>query len=138
MTSDESILPVWFDPNVSPQQMRPLALAYVGDAVYDVFVRQYVLTLPSHRPQALHRLTSQYVSAKAQAQAARQLLPFLDDEEQMMFLRGRNAKGHAPPQGTSVIDYRLSTAIECLFGYLYYSRRMERLRQLMQMTMLRT
>lgn len=124
----------FFAPAEPPHLVSPLALAYLGDAVYDLYVRQYVLSQPSRRPNRLHRETARYVSAKAQAQAVRLLEPELTEEERDMLRRGRNAKSHAAPKNTDVLDYRHSTGFESLVGYLYLCRRYERLERLLRMT----
>lgn len=122
----------FFRPPEPPRLMAPLALAYLGDAVYDLYVRRYVLSLPSRRPHDLHRETTRYVSAKAQARAVRLLDSILTDEERDVIRRGRNAKSHAAPKHTDVLDYRHSTGLECLIGYLYLSDRHERLDTLLR------
>ncbi len=122
----------WHIPPEAPHLMGPLALAYLGDTVHDLFVRQYVLSLPNRRPHRLHQAATRYVSAKAQARVARALEPMLSEVEREMLRRGRNAKGHAAPKHTDVQDYRMSTGFECLIGYLFLSRRYERLNELLQ------
>jgi ribonuclease-3 family protein len=125
----------FFAPSEPPHLVSPLALAYLGDAVYDLYVRQYVLSRPSRRPNQLHREATRYVSAKAQAKAVRIIDGELTEEERDMLRRGRNAKSHAAPKNTDVLDYRYSTGFECLIGYLYLSKRYERLGTLMRMTL---
>jgi ribonuclease-3 family protein len=129
-TSSESLQ--WYVPAEAPHLMGPLALAYLGDTVHDLFVRQYVLSLPNRRPHRLHQAATRYVSAKAQARVTRAMEPMLSEEEREMLRRGRNAKGHAAPKNTDVQDYRMSTGFECLIGYLFLSRRYERLNELLQ------
>ena len=119
------------EPASSPDQLNPLALAYIGDAVYEVYVRQYVLSQPNHRPHILHHRSSSFVSAKAQAKALHNLLPELTEEEADIVRRGRNAKSGTAPKNADMIDYRHSTAFECLVGFLYYQGSYERLQQLM-------
>jgi ribonuclease-3 family protein len=125
----------FFAPSEPPHLVSPLALAYLGDAVYDLYVRQYVLSRPSRRPNQMHREATRFVSAKAQAKAVRIIDGELTEEERDMLRRGRNAKSHAPPKNTDVLDYRHSTGFECLIGYLYLARRYERLEQLMHLTL---
>lgn len=112
-------------------QLNPLVLAYMGDAVFETAVRQYVISRPNHRPNHLHREAVKYVSAKAQAKSLQALLPLLTSEETDVVKRGRNAKSGTIPKNADVLDYRHSTAFECLIGYLYYSKRFERLEQLL-------
>lgn len=126
---------MYFTPEEKPNVVSPLALAYLGDAVYDLYVRQYLLSQPSRRPNQLHREATRFVSAKAQAKAVRLIDPVLTEEERDMLRRGRNAKSHAAPKNTDVQDYRYSTGFECLVGYLYVSGRFERLERLMRITL---
>jgi ribonuclease III family protein len=132
MSIDEGLQ--FFAPAHPPHLMNPLALAYIGDALYDLFIRQYVLSQKSQRPNQLHLAATRYVSAKAQARSLRVWEELLTEEELDMMRRGRNAKAHAPPKNTDVQDYRRSTGFECLIGFLYYSKRYERLEQLLRLT----
>lgn len=117
-------------------QLSPLVLAYIGDAVYEIFIRQYLVSLPNHRPNHLHKQASQFVSAKAQAKALIGWLPILTEEETDIVKRGRNAKSGSSPKNTDILDYRHSTAFECLLGYLHYRQQFTRLNELMTMTVL--
>lgn len=118
-------------PAYPPGELNPLALAYIGDAVYEVYVRQHALSLANHRPHALHRRSSSYVSAKAQAKALHALMPSLTEEEKRIVMRGRNAKSGTVPKNADVAEYRYSTGFECLIGYLYYGKRTGRLAEIM-------
>ncbi|MEB3103638.1 Mini-ribonuclease 3 [Ferviditalea candida] len=120
-----------FPPSKDPSQLNPLVLAYIGDAVYDVYVRQYLISLRNHRPQHLHAQAVKFVSAKAQAQFLKNWLPLLTEEELDVVKRGRNAKSGSVPKNADILDYRHATAFECLIGYLYYSERFDRLRALL-------
>lgn len=124
-----------FPPAKEPKLLTPLVLAYVGDAVHELFVRQYVVSKPNHRPNHLHREATTYVSAKAQALSLQRVLPHLTEEEQDIVRRGRNAKSGTKAKNADVLEYRHSTAFECLLGYLYYSRRWERLNAVLLMTL---
>jgi ribonuclease-3 family protein len=123
-----------FAPSRDAALLNPLALAYLGDAVYEMFIRQYLLSLTNHRPNQLHRHATKYVSAKAQARALQVLQPHLTEEEQDIVRKGRNAKSGTIPKNTDVIVYRHSTAFECLIGYLYLRERFDRLHFLMKMS----
>lgn len=122
----------YFAPAKDVKQLNPLVLAYMGDAVYEVFIRQYVISLPNHRPNHLHRSAVRYVSAKAQAHALEACLPLLTKEELEVVKRGRNAKSGTSPKNADILDYRHSTAFECLLGYLFYAGRHDRLEELMR------
>jgi ribonuclease-3 family protein len=119
-----------FPPAKQPDQLNPIVLAYIGDAVFEMIVRQYVISQPNHRPKHLHREAVQFVSAKAQAKALNTWLPHLTPEEEEIVRRGRNAKSGVP-KNADVLEYRHSTAFECLIGYLYFKQRFERLKELL-------
>lgn len=124
-----------FPPAREVSQLHPLVLAYMGDAVYEVFVRQYVVAQTNHKPNYLHRMATQYVSAKSQARSLQRWLPYLTEEEQDVVKRGRNAKSGTTAKNADVLEYRHSTAFECLIGYLYYLQRWERLHYLMTLSL---
>jgi len=122
-----------YPPARDPKLLNPLVLAYVGDAVFEMFVRQYVVSQANHRPHHLHRSSVRYVSAKAQSRALELWMPELSEEELEIVRRGRNAKSGSVPKSADVLEYRHSTAFECLIGYLYYMQRWERLRGLIEL-----
>ncbi|MNI05715.1 Mini-ribonuclease 3 [compost metagenome] len=122
-----------FPPSKSPHLLNPIVLAYIGDAVYEVYIRQYVISQTNHRPNHLHKTATQFVSAKAQSKFLESLMPILTEEETDMVKRGRNAKSNTTAKNAEVLEYRHSTAFECLIGYLYYKQSYERLRELMDM-----
>ncbi|MGX5377963.1 Mini-ribonuclease 3 [Ligilactobacillus sp. LYQ135] len=115
-------------------QMNGIALAYIGDAIYEVYVRQHLLQKGITKPTKLHHLATRYVSAKAQAFLAEKMVAqdLLSESEQEYFKRGRNAKSHTSAKNTSVMTYRISTGFEALFGYLYLSEQTKRLDELAQ------
>ncbi|MGG1555998.1 MULTISPECIES: Mini-ribonuclease 3 [Paenibacillus] len=120
-----------FPPTTRPNLLNPLVLAYIGDAVYEVYVRQYVISGGNHRPNHLHRAATGYVSAKAQSKLLAALMPTLSEEEQDIVKRGRNAKSGTTAKNADVLEYRHSTAFECLIGYLYYQKSFKRLKEIM-------
>ena len=123
---------LWFPqlPAKKPSLMPPLALAYIGDAVYEVAVRQHVLSKPNLRPHHMHVQSTKYVSAKAQAQVLVSIEQDLVDDEKNIVRQGRNAKSGTIPKNANVSDYRYATALESLIGYLYYMGRHDRMRAL--------
>jgi ribonuclease III family protein len=140
MEQDDRFLPhdanlFAFPPAREPKLLNPLVLAYIGDAIYEVFIRQYVISQPNHRPNYLHRQSTQYVSAKAQARALKRWLPELTEEELDMVKRGRNAKSGTTAKNADVLEYRHSTAFECLIGFLYYTQQWERLQYLLMLSL---
>ncbi|WHX48629.1 Mini-ribonuclease 3 [Paenibacillus woosongensis] len=123
---------LWFPepPSKPARLLPPLALAYIGDAVYEVAVRQHVIARPNLRPHHLHRESTKFVSAKAQARLLALIEPQLTEQEQDVVRQGRNAKSGTVPKNADVLDYRHATAFESLVGYLYYTGAHDRLRGL--------
>lgn len=113
--------------HIDPHLCAPLVLAYVGDAVHELYVRQYLLSTGAHKPHQLHRRSAAFVSAKAQSAVLRKLYDELTEEEQSTVKRGRNAKSGTVPKNTDVAVYRQATGFECLIGYLFLTHQRERL-----------
>lgn len=111
------------------REFSALNLAYLGDTVYDLYIRTYIVKNQMGKVQALHKLASGVVNAKAQAQAARLLLPLLSKRESEIFRYGKNTKSR-PPKNMSVEDYSLATAIEAVIGYLHLTEQTERMDEL--------
>ncbi len=118
----------------NPRELNPLALAFIGDGIYEVYVRHRLIALGEVRPHQLHRLATKYVSAKAQANVLKFLLPLLSEEEMDWVNRGRNAKSGTVPKNTDVLVYRHGTAFETLMGMLYLKEQFERLEQLIYLS----
>ncbi|WP_424769136.1 Mini-ribonuclease 3 [Paenibacillus sp. sgz302251] len=118
-------------PAKTPRLMNPVVLAYIGDAVFELLVRQYLISLPNQKSHHLHREATKFVSAKGQRRILESWQPHLSEEETDIVRRGRNAKSGTPPKNANPTDYRLATALESLVGYLYYEGRMERLNELL-------
>jgi len=120
---------------LTPQQARgysPLALAFIGDAVYEEFIRTKILLRANMSANKLHKEAVKYVKASAQSDAMKVLLPLLTEEEEDVFKRGRNAHSATVPKNADVIEYRTATGFESLIGYLYLTAQQERLDDLMQ------
>ena len=99
--------------------LNGLTLAYMGDGIYELYIRQHVLRTGKTKPNILHREATRYVSAKAQANLIQQMLDnesFLTEEELEYFKRGRNAKSHTKAKNADVITYRMSTGFEARIG----------------------
>lgn len=105
----------------------PLALAYIGDAVYDLIVRSVIVARANRPPAKLHKAVIQYVNAKTQAKMIEVLEAELTEEESAVYHRGRNSKSYTTAKNASVTDYRKATGLEALFGYLYLNNEMDRL-----------
>lgn len=118
------------DKNVNPKQLSPLNLAFVGDCVYEIFVREMLVKNANRPVNDLHRESVKYVSAKAQTQAYFKIKDMLNEEEEAVFKRGRNAKvGHQPKSATQS-EYHTATGMEALFGYLYLCDNTKRIKEL--------
>jgi ribonuclease-3 family protein len=113
-----------------PHEMPGLALAYIGDAVWEMVIREHLLLCGEMLPSRLHKMATRFVKAKAQADALHALLDRLTEEEQGVVRRGRNAKSGSAPKNAEMIDYRHATGFESLLGYLYLQRRFDRLREI--------
>lgn len=113
-----------------PELLPPLTLAYVGDAVYELYVRQYLLVSGKIRVKGLHEAAVSYVRAGAQAAVLRHFSPELTELEQEVVRRGRNAKGQNPRR-IDPAEYAMATAFEALVGYLHLAGHRERLERLL-------
>ena len=111
----------------------PLALAYIGDAVYDLIIRTVVVERANRSSQELHRITVKYVSAGAQARIVQALADSLTQEEAAVYRRGKNAKPHTMAKNASAADYLKATGFEAVIGYLYLTERMDRILELVNM-----
>ena len=118
--------------NKDVQLLNGLALAYMGDAVYELYIRRYLLEKGSTKPNRLHQSATHYVSAKAQARLIDQALnqDLLTSEELGIFKRGRNAKSYSKAKNTSQADYNKSSGFEAVMGYLYLTDQVGRLEEL--------
>ena len=122
-----------FSPDMSLQdvnEMSMLALAHVGDAVYELLTRTMLCREGHTRVTDLHKLTVSIVNAPAQAKAAERLLPSLTPDELAVYKRGRNAKVNSVPQKADISQYHAATALEALFGWLYLQGKTERISEL--------
>ena len=115
--------------------MTNLALAHMGDGVYELLVRSMLCTRGDKTVQKLHRDTVEMVKAPAQAKFADKLLPHLTDAEQAFYRRGKNAHTHAAPKSASPKEYAKATGLEALFGALYLLGRTDRLIELFAIMM---
>ena len=114
------------------RQLNPLVLAFIGDGVYEVFIRSYIIdrnrNMPVHK---LHIKTISYVRAHEQSNFMNQLIELLNEEELSIYKRGRNAKSGTIPKNADVREYRNATGFEALIGYLYLIDDKERLEELL-------
>ena len=113
--------------------VSPLVLAYVGDTVYDLYVRTYLVTHHDLSVRRLNERAIRYVSAAAQAETVEALLEKLSEQELEVFKRGRNAKSAHIPKNAQVQQYRAATGLEALLGYLYLSGNQKRLGEILSL-----
>lgn len=118
--------------SVDPNTLNGQTLAYLGDAVYEIYIRRHLIKGGVVKPQVLQRDATHYVSAKAQAGLITKLQEekMLTDEELAAFKRGRNAKSHTKAKNTSLKTYQLSTGFEAVWGYLDLAGKDERVKEL--------
>ena len=115
-------------------QLNGLALAYVGDAIYEIYIRDYLIEQGATKPNKLHKAATNYVSAKAQADLIKEMLEekLMTPEEETFYRRGRNAKSHTSAKNADVTTYRIATGFEALMGYLHLTKQTERLEELIE------
>lgn len=119
-------------PEVDVVTYSPLALAYIGDGVYDLVIRSIVVGRGNTKASRLHQATSRLVKAHAQSEMMHVLQPLLTQEELDVYRRGRNAKSPTMAKNATMSDYRRATGFEALMGYLYLTDRFERLMELVR------
>lgn len=116
-----------YDKEIKVDTLSPLTLAFTGDAVFSLFVRE-MLVCDANRPVGkLHKLSVNWVKAEAQSKGMRAILPLLTEKETEVFKRGRNAHTSHTPKNQSGCDYHYATGFEALVGYLYLKDETERL-----------
>ena len=111
------------------KMLSPLVLAYVGDSVYELFIRTNLVNNSNAKPNKLHIETIKYVKAEAQARILGNIKSELTENELEIVKRGRNTQNHHLPKNTDTADYSQSTGFEALIGYLYLTKQDERLRK---------
>ena len=116
----------------SPEQMQALALAYIGDSIYDIMSREYVMKNHLGKINDLHRTVSTLVSARAQASFMKHILEnnILTDIEESIYIRGKNQKNNSKAKNASIMEYKLATGLEAVFGYLYLEKNFGRLEEM--------
>ena len=113
--------------------LSPLVWAYVGDSVYELFVRTKLTNYSNAKPHKLHIESIKYVKAKAQADILKRIQDNLTDDEKDIVRRGRNTENHHVAKNANVADYSQSTGFEALIGYLYLTKQDERLEEILNM-----
>ena len=113
--------------------LSPLIWAYIGDSVYELYIRTKLVNETKQKPHALHIKSIKYVKAKAQAEILKEMEKELTEEEKDIVRRGRNAENHHLPKNANVQEYMHATAFEALIGYLYLTEQTERLQELLKL-----
>lgn len=113
-------------------QMSPLVWAYMGDAVYEKFIREYVIRQGLCKNGLLHKKSIKFVSARAQAKIVQGLEDFLTDEEKDIVRRGRNSNPHSTAKNADIIEYKYATGFEALIGWLYLTEQDARLDEVLK------
>ena len=116
----------------NPNQMQALTLAYIGDAIYEIIIRTIVVGEGNRQVNQLHKKSSNLAKAGTQAEMVLKLQPFLEEEEEQIYKRGRNAKSYTAAKNADIIDYRNATGFEALMGYLYMQGKTERMFELVK------
>ena len=112
--------------------MSPLTWAYIGDAVYELFIRNKLINETNLKPHKLHIEAIKYVKAKSQAEKLNEIYETLTDEEKDIVRRGRNTQNHHLPKNSNVQEYMYATAFEALIGYLYLTKQNTRLKEILE------
>ena len=115
-------------------QLSPLTWAYVGDCVFELYIRTKLVNETRLKPHELHIKAIQYVKASAQAEMLNKIYDELTDEEKDIVRRGRNAENHHLPKNSNVQEYMYATAFEALIGYLYLCKKEDRLKEIFEST----
>ena len=119
-----------FDDKLNLNTIPTLNLAFLGDGVFDLLVREHLLSSSSAHVGELNREKVAMVNCKSQAEDVKKLLPILTEEEQEVYKRGRNAKVNSASKHSTLSDYHAATGLEALFGYLYLKGKNERIKEL--------
>ena len=114
--------------------MPPLVWAYIGDVVYELYIRTKLVETTKLNPHKLHVETTKYVKAKAQAETLERIMKYLTEEEKDIVRRGRNAQNHHLPKNANVQEYMYATAYEALLGYLYLTEQSDRLQEILKIS----
>ena len=112
--------------------LSPLTWAYIGDCVYELYIRTELINKTNLKPHKLHIASIQYVKAEKQAEILHNIYEELTEEEKDIVRRGRNTENHHLPKNSNVQEYMYSTAFEALIGYLYLTRKDERLKEILE------
>lgn len=118
--------------NIDIQTVPAQTLAFIGDAVYNVYIRTYLTSISTAKAGTLHKLSIKYVSAKGQAHTIDMLMDSLSEEEILVYKRGRNTNIATVSKNVDVVEYKKATGFECLIGYLYVTKNNKRLDEIVK------
>lgn len=116
-------------------QLSPLTWAYVGDCVFELYIRTYLVDNTNLKPHKLHIESIKYVKASSQANMLNDIYEYLNEEEKDIVRRGRNAENHHLPKNSNVQEYMYSTAYEALIGYLYLCGNISRVKEIIELSL---
>ena len=126
----------FIDRNKSVEEVKmlsPLVWAYIGDSVYELYIRTFLVNNSNAKPHKLHMEAIKYVKAESQANIVKKIKDKLTEEEQDIIRRGRNTENHHVAKNANLGDYSMSTGFEALIGYLYMTRQDERLKEVLNL-----
>ena len=118
--------------NIDMQTIPEQTLAFIGDAVYNVYVRSYLASISTAKAGQLHVMSIKYVSGKGQAETIDKLMDMLTEEEIAIYKRGRNTNIPTVSKHVDVVDYKKATGFEALIGYLYLTKNTKRLDEIVK------
>ena len=118
--------------HTEPSQLSPLVLAYIGDSIYDLVIKTWVIEQGNMQVNKLNKKTSSIVKAESQSVMIGVIEPMLSEHEEAVYKRGLNAKSYTSAKNASIGDYRRATGFEALMGYLYLSGQYERMMELVK------
>ena len=116
---------------LSPEQSSPLTLAYIGDAIYEIYIRTMIVTRANAPVHLLHEKSSALVRAGKQSEIVGILEPLFTEKERQVYHRGRNAKAYTKAKNAGILEYRRATGLEAVMGYLYLKGDLDRIRELL-------
>lgn len=119
-------------PEEEINMLSPLTWAYIGDCVYELYIRTNLVNTTNSKPHKLHIETIKYVKAKSQAELLAKIQDKLTEEEKDIVRRGRNAETHHLPKNSNVQEYMHATAFEALIGYLYLTKKFGRIKEILE------
>ncbi|NLJ95819.1 MAG: ribonuclease III [Clostridiales bacterium] len=120
----------WKLPDTDIKSYSGLTLAYIGDAIYELIIRTYIVEQGNAPVNKLHKKAVNLVKASAQAELYKNIKDMLTEEEMAIYKRGRNSKSYSSAKNVDIIEYRTATGVEALIGYLYLTGQIERMLEL--------